>query len=337
MFKRLIWLIAALMLVFGFSIRANVVQAQVSFGTNWFAEYFNEGNFNFAGAPVVTLTYPGGLNFNFGTNPPVAGVNAENWSARYTTTENFPASSNYEFVGVADDQIRVYIDGIMVYEQLTPGNFSFTRSLTAGIHALRVDLVQLTDVALLQFQWQTSTLPPDVTATPAGPVVPTGEVVNVQGLSLRTGPYLGASFIAVLRPGIAYPISGKNADEGGAFTWYQVTAGERVGWASGRYLTISGDAASIPTLTTVFQEIDNAPDVGVVATPRAVMNFRVRPSVRSARIGQIDWGEEVALIGRTVQAGENFWFQVRRDDGTVGWIFAPYVSVRGPIDAVPIR
>ena len=213
MFKRLVWLTVVVMLVLMFSIQADVTRAQVSFGSNWFAEYFNEGNFNFAGAPVVTLTYPGGLNFNFGTNPPVAGVNAEFWSARYTTTENFPATANYQFVGVADDQIRVYIDGILVFEQLTPGNFNFTRSLTAGIHALRVDLVQLTDVALLQFQWQVSTLPPDVTATPAVPVGPTGEVVNVQGLSLRTGPYLGASFIAVLRPGIAYPISGRSADD----------------------------------------------------------------------------------------------------------------------------
>lgn len=320
-----------------FSVQSGVARAQVSFGSNWFAEYFNAANFDFVGPPVVTLTYPGGLNFNFGTNPPVAGVNAEFWSARYTTTENFPATANYEFFGVADDQIRVYIDGILVFEQLTPGNFSFVRQLAAGIHALRVDLVQLTDVALLQFQWQPTTQQPGDPAQPPVPVGPTGEVVNVQGLSLRTGPYLGASFVAVLRPGIAYPVSGKSADEGGAFTWYRVTAGERVGWASGRYLTITGDVASIPTLTTIFQEIDNAPDVGVVAIPRAVMNFRLRPSIRSARIGQINWGEEVTLIGRTVQAGQNFWFQVRRSDGSVGWIFAPYVSVRGPIDAVPIR
>jgi uncharacterized protein YraI len=65
------------------------------------------------------------------------------------------------------------------------------------------------------------------------------------------------------------------------------------------------------------------------------MNLRVRPSTRTAIIGSIPWGAEVPLLNRTVQGGQNRWFQVRYE-GRVGWIFAPYVSVRGDINAVPI-
>ena len=57
---------------------------------------------------------------------------------------------------------------------------------------------------------------------------------------------------------------------------------------------------------------------------------------RSAKLMEIPWGAETVLIGRTIQAGKNFWLQVRYN-GQVGWIFAPYVSIRGDVNAVPIR
>lgn len=327
--------VASLMLV----LSPGWVSAQASFGSNWFGEFFNTPDFT--GAVVATVNYPGGLNFNWpgrpldANNQEIVAVNPDNFSARFQTTENFLQTGSYTFFGFVDDRIRVYIDGIQVYSQDVPGNFSFVRSMTAGIHSLRVDFVELTDTAILQFQWQPGGEVTQPTAEPA-PTGPMGMVVNVRGLSLRSGPYLGASFIGVLRPDNAYVVSGKNNDEGGGFTWYRVTAGERTGWSSGRYLTVTGDQNAIPELTTVFQELGNPPDTGVVAIPRAIMNLRVRPSIRSARIAQVPWGAEVPLLTRTVQGGQNFWFQVRYQ-GQVGWIFAPYVSVRGNIDAVPIR
>ena len=89
-------------------------------------------------------------------------------------------------------------------------------------------------------------------------------------------------------------------------------------------------------MTSVFQEIDDAPDIGVIAVPRAYMNFRRRPSVRSEKMGQIPWGDEAILVGRTIQGGENYWFQVRYND-MIGWIYAPFVGWRGSINAVPIH
>jgi hypothetical protein len=334
------WLVGLALLLL-LAIVPGIASAQASFGSNWVAEYWN--NTDFAGVPVATVVYPTGLNFNWGTGhptgpdgQPLLAVPVDNFSARFQTTENFATAGEYTFFGFVDDRIRVFIDGIEVYSQDVPGEFSFVRTLTAGIHSLRVDYVELTDTAILQFQWQLGAVgvPPPV--QPEVPVGPTARVVNVRGLSLRSGPYLGASFIGVLRPDNAYVVHAKNNDESGGFTWYNVTAGERTGWASGRYLVIDGNRDGIPEQGTVFQELDGSPDRGVIGVTRAVMNFRLRPSIRSVRIGQIPWGGEVQILNRTVQGGHNFWFHVRYQ-GQVGWIFAPFITVRGNIEAVPIR
>jgi hypothetical protein len=303
-------------------------------GSGWTGQFYNTTTFT--GSIVAIASYPGGLSFTWAGQPtdgngiPLAGVNADNFSARFATSENFTVNDTYRFYGSADDQVRIYLDGIEVYYGVQPGPFSFERTITAGTHTLRVDLVELTSTAAIQLQWQSVSA-----GTPADPA-PTqviGHVVNVAGLSLRTGPYLGASRIGVLKPAIAYPVLGKNDDEGGGYTWYLVIAGDQQGWCSGRYFLIDGD---VPETPSVFQEIDDAADVGVVAVPRAWMNFRVRPSIRSQRIGQIPWGDEAILVGRTIQGGENHWFQVRYN-GMIGWIYAPYVGWRGNINSVPIR
>jgi hypothetical protein len=195
----------------------------------------------------------------------------------------------------------------------------------------------------------------------------TAQVVQVRGLSVRTGPYLGATLVRVARPNNNYGVIARNQDEG-IYTWYllNIPVGEVTttttdttqaitaipgataaaptpaaaqyiqGWSSGRYLQLSGDPNTIPVRATIFDQIDGAPEVGVLAIPRAPMNLRRRPSTRTQVLAEVPWGAVVPIIGRTVQGGDNFWLQVRYD-GLVGWIFAPYVTIRGDIDTVPIR
>ncbi len=68
------------------------------------------------------------------------------------------------------------------------------------------------------------------------------------------------------------------------------------------------------------------------------MILRQYPSTRASEIGRIDYGEYTQLIGRTVQANIDQWYQVRQvSTGLVGWIYAPWVTVRGEIRQVPIR
>ncbi len=311
-------------------------QAQVSFGTNWFGEFYD--NTDFALPLAATSTYVNGLNFNFagqplGGNGQVLAVGADNWSAIFTTTENFVTSGVYTFSGEADDQVFVLIDGQLAFTQQTPGFFSFQYNVTAGARLVQVGFVELSDTAILRIQWEFSGVLG--TPGPVGPTGPQGRVVNVSGLSLRTGPYLGASRIGVLRPDNQYTVLAKNNDESILFTWYKVVAGEQVGWTSGRYFIVDGNTELIPEEASEFQTIEGLPASGVTGVTRAVMNYRRRPSIRSERFTQLPWGAQVDILARTIQGGENYWFYVRYGE-QVGWIFAPYVGINGPIEAVPI-
>lgn len=344
MWKRLAGVVIAALMLLVVTIAPNQnIEAQVTAGSNWTARFFNDPTAIFkAGLPVpnATIPYPGGLAYSWPGAPTdavgatVPGVNADNFSVIFTTSQSFLSTGNYQFFGQMDDQLIVAIDGFVVFQQTTAGSFSFQYNVVAGSHTIAVGLVEYSGTAVIQFQWQFVGSGQLGTPLPSGPI---GRVVNVRGLSLRTGPYLGASFISVLRPDNNYIVQAKSNDEGGGYTWFKVLAGERVGWASGRYLTVETDLNTIPDAVTVFDNLDGAATTGVIGVPRAVMNFRRRPSIRAWRIGQIPWGAPVEILNRTVQGGKNFWFHVRYD-GQVGWIYAPYVGVRsGFIEVVPVR
>lgn len=327
-----------------------VASVQAEFGVNWTAQYYNTADLT--GAIVATQTGLNGINFDWGQNSPIPGtVNADFFSVRFTSTQTFTAG-NYDFQLTSDDGARVFIDGVLVLDRFvgrSQTTDTFTRTM-GGTQTLVVEYFDNTAAAMVRFEWfpqgaAPTTLPGTATALPGTPGTPaatagpafTASVVNVRGLSIRTGPYLGASLVGVARPDIAYPVSGRNSDEG-IYTWYLITTGEgEVGWASGRYLSVTGDVNAIPQQGSIFDQIDNAPATGVIAAPRAYMNLRRRPSTRvEPPLTQVPWGAEVDLIGRTVQGGQNRWYQVRYE-GQVGWIYAPFVSVRGDINAVPIR
>ena len=319
-------------------------EAQVTFGTNWQAQFFNNPNAIFNNPlppPDAVTTFPSGMNFVWPAQPVdplnqiIPNIGADNFSVLFASNQNVVTTGTYQFFGQVDDRIIVAIDGVVAFQQDFPGTFSFTYDMQAGTRNIAVGLVELTEEAVLQFQWQFIGTGALGTPVPSGPQ---GRVVNVRGLSLRTGPYLGASRIGVLRPDNNYTVLSKSDDEGSGFTWYRVVAGDQVGWTSGRYFVVDvADPNLLPVGTSVFQELDNPTSTGVIGVTRAVMNFRVRPSQRSPRIGQIPWGAEVEIFNRTVQGGLNHWYQVSYNN-QVGWIYAPFIGIRnGFINAVPVR
>jgi uncharacterized protein YraI len=332
---------------------ASLMPVQADFGTNWTAEVFDGEDFN---SLVTTITGVPMINFTWSAYPvinnqQISQVGNDEFSIRFTGVQVFQQGA-YNFVLSYDDGIRLFIDGQKVFDQYNGGpgtarNSTVPVNMTAGNHTIVVEYFDGVGQALVQVQWLlqgaavttpgvfTTTPGIFVTPTPLATAVPPLTVsVTTRGLSLRTGPYLGASFIGVARPGTAYVPTARNQDEG-TYTWYRITVGERTGWVSGRYLQVTGDPNSVPLVSTIFEQIDGAPDLGVIGVPRAFMNFRRRPSQRAARIGQIPWGDQVQIIGRTRQGGEDFWYQVRWN-GQVGWIFAPFVRVDGDINRVPV-
>jgi hypothetical protein len=177
------------------------------------------------------------------------------------------------------------------------------------------------------------TPPPAPTATIIVPA--TGTVQGVNGLAIRTGPYLGASLIGVLRPGAPYSIVGMNSDEG-MYTWYLIEVNGRQGWVSGRFLDVGGTVSAIVAAGSVFDQIDGAPDIGVRVVTDAIIDLRRRPSPRMPSIAVIPANTELIVIGRSVQEKQTFWLQVIYN-GVVGWIPSLPVGLRGSVDSLPVR
>jgi len=351
------FLLAGVMLLFGLLTVRQTVSAQI-FGTNWVGAFYNSTTVGTNPIPTAqSVAYPNGLNFNWGNSyprqadnvTPVPGMNTitDNFSARFTSSQNITSAGIYRFTVRANDGVRVtinntlYLDRFVAVADNLVGEYTFDATLFVGNNTMVVDYAEFTGTAALQVQWGpisgTGTITaPTATAQPAA----TGSVIRVKGLAVRTGPYLGASMVAVARPNNAYPIIAKNFSEG-LFPWYKIKIGDSEGWASGRYLQPAGNLDVIPEQGTVFDELGAnnigrvPPALNVIGTTRSVMNIRVRPSERTQLLGQIPWGDQVTVYGRTVQGGLNFWLFVRYKD-TFGWIYAPYIKLDGIVDAVPV-
>ncbi len=339
---------------------------QADYGVNWQGTFYNRPDLS--GTGVGPISIPSGLNFAWGDGPPTVpgasiplsgcvavapaspGTDGGNspgcnnyFSARFTSTQNL-TPGQYNFVVSSDDGVRLYVNGGVVLDKFI-GRAQTTDTVPVTITTspvnLTVEYFEGYDQANLQVQWflVSSTGATQVFGTPAvvSTAVPAAAITiaGVKAEALRSGPYLGASFIGEVAAGTPLNPLARNKDEG-IYNWYLINTGTKTGWISGRYVTLTGDVNAIPLQSTIFEQIDGAPDVGVLAVPRSVMNLRKRPSIRSAKLMEIDWGAETVLIGRTIQAGKNFWLQVRYK-GQVGWIFAPYVSIRGDVNAVPVR
>jgi hypothetical protein len=148
-------------------------RAQADFGTNWTAIFYN--NTNFSGAPADIINGINGINFNWPHTPiinsvPVAGVDEDNFSVRFTSTQNI-AQGSYQFTVTYDEHVRVVVDGNVEFEDyvnVSIRTYSFFRDLTAGQHSLQVELIDFTSQAVIQLQWNPTLSSPQLFAPSNG-------------------------------------------------------------------------------------------------------------------------------------------------------------------------
>ena len=119
----------------------------------WQAEYWNNPD---QLGPQALVKTASAVNFNWGYgSPDPYRVIADYFSGRYTRTTNF-SGGTYRFTMTADDGVRLIIDGGVVFDQYGyVGKQTWTVDvyLAPGNHAIRVDYVERTGVALVQVTW----------------------------------------------------------------------------------------------------------------------------------------------------------------------------------------
>lgn len=319
------------------------------FGTNWTGVFYN--NTSFQDPAVATITGVNGLNFNWPDRPVINGqvlaaVNPDNFSARFTSTQNFLQAGRYTFTVTVDDAVRILINGQERLNLPAAGlqTQRFEVDLTAGPHTFQVDFIELSAAAVLQLQWTlgapgatagpTPTPGPTETPAPTGlPPIPPGAlsatVIRATVLLVREAPYLGAPVMGRILRGQTYAVVGRDPRA----LWFLLQLSDRQAWAWGYYLAINGNEFNAPVVNSFVTQGDPAASTEVTVQTQAGLRLRADATIYSEQIGRIPWGHILPVIGRT---GDNSWYQVVFA-GTVGWISAAYTRpLRGDLNTVPV-
>ena len=164
---------------------------------------------------------------------------------------------------------------------------------------------------------------------------------EVQGLSIRRAPMVGASLLAVARPNIEYTVVGLNRNVASSYVWYLIEYGteesSRQGWVSGRYFEPTGYFGDIPYLANPLDSVGNLPNTGVTGQSGINNTVLAYPAPNSGVVDLMRAGQTYQILGRSVIDRRLWtdWLLIRVDaSGRVGWLKftdPAYTSIEGDI------
>jgi hypothetical protein len=108
-----------------------------------------------SGVPAATR-WDGAIGFEWGGGSPIGGVAADKFSVRWTRTAQF-YSDNYALCAMADDGVRLYLDGRLVLDEWHPNNgiaYCGETDVTAGVHQIRAEYYEDGGNALIYVWWE---------------------------------------------------------------------------------------------------------------------------------------------------------------------------------------
>lgn len=273
----------------------------------WTAYYFNNDQLD--GTPTA-IRVDASPAHNWGRGAPLPGINSDNFSVRWVSTQRFEAGT-YRITVRADDGVRVYVDGGLVVDEWHDAlNQTYTAdvALTRGDHSFVVEYYDSRREAYLE--WQIT--PGSSTSQPAN----TGATgtVRLYRLNVRDLPTTNSSnIVARINPGETYPIVGRNPDS----TWWQLDINGTYGWVFGQYIA-AANTGRVPVTTGGTAQTTT----GIQVTAINTVNIRREPNVDSRLLGTFDQGRTATIVGRNATAT---WYQLNYQ-GVVGWVIADAVT-----------
>jgi hypothetical protein len=158
MFKHLsLFLVLVVALLFARPAAAQGPSPQHSDAT-WQASYWN--NTSLSGNPVLQRS-EAAIDYDWGTGSPATGVNADQFSVRWTRYVDV-AAGTYRFTTTADDGIRVFVDGVLVINDWSDHPARTTtadRALSAGHRLIVVEYYENGGHAVARFSLAPVTAP----------------------------------------------------------------------------------------------------------------------------------------------------------------------------------
>lgn len=292
---------------------------------SWVTEYFN--NNSLSGSPVVVQTevLP---SHNWGDGAPLPGLPSDNFSVRWTSTQDI-AAGNYIVTARADDGVRVSFNGVAVINQFgsaTGQTFTSNINLPGGNTQIVVEFVEFGGAAFIEYALATQ---PSVVVQPTQPPATSGvnAVVLAFRLNVRNQPDpINGSVVTRVSQNQTFPVLGRNADA----SWFQINANGVVGWVSGRFIALNPNNVGLVPIVGAGQAAPTAtptppPQTGgilVTASPFAV-RVRQGPGTQFTILATLPVNQQALLVGRNAN---NSWWQVNYN-GIIGWVSAQYAQL----------
>lgn len=174
-------------------------------------------------------------------------------------------------------------------------------------------------------------------------------IVRAGPLFVRPQPNKDSGQLLTIHQNESYTAIGRSADN----IWLQLNVNGTVGWSMLEFLTPSGDVNTLPitdgtavntgstvqTVQTVTggtgQTAPAAPVIPLVrAKATSHLNLRAGASASSQELGNVAWGEEVKIIGKSA---DGQWLQVVLADGRQGWCASAWFTIlEGNLSQIPV-
>lgn len=134
------------------------VTVKLATGTGLTGRYYNDPGTGTHFATLVLTRVDPTVNFALGSAAPAAGVNADNFSVRWTGSVQAPVTGSYRFTTVSDDGVRLRVNGQLLIDNWTAHspttNTSVAISLSAGVkYAITLEYFEKREAATIRLQW----------------------------------------------------------------------------------------------------------------------------------------------------------------------------------------